>query len=118
MGFLTGLITVAGNVYYCAMPLDPVVRRMIASFRKSPAWDSQLDLQVLQRLWPTLVGPELSEATRVVAIQGTLVVLNVPDRTWRKQLLSMKGRLLKKLNEPWALPIITEIAFTHEDYRS
>ena len=91
---------------------------MIARFRQSPNWDSQLDLQLLQKLWPTLVGPELAAAVRVVAIQGPLVVLNVPDQIWRRQLLRMKGTLLSKINEPWPSPLITEIAFTHEDYRS
>ena len=99
------------------MPLDPVYRKLIATFRRSPNWDSQLDLHLLQKLWPTLVGPELAACTKVVAIQGAVVVLNVPDQIWRKQLIRMKGRLLAKLNEPWSSPFISEIAFTHEDYR-
>src|SRR5437667_11814624 len=90
------------------MPLDPVYRKMIANFRRSPNWDSQLDLQVLQKLWPTLVGPELASATKIVSLQGSTVVLNVPDQVWRKQLYRMKGRLLAKLNEPWSSPFITE----------
>ena len=100
------------------MPLDPVYRKMIATFRQSPNWDSQLDLQLLQKLWPTLAGPELAGVTKVVSIQGTLVVLNVPDKIWRKQLIKMKARLLAKLNEPWPSPFITEIAITHGDYRN
>jgi predicted nucleic acid-binding Zn ribbon protein len=100
------------------MSLDPVYRRMIAAFRQSPNWDSQLDLQLLQNLWPTLAGAELASNTKVVSIQGTVVVINVPDKVWRKELLKMKGRLLAKLNEPWPSPLITEIAFTHEDYRN
>jgi len=100
------------------MSLDPVYRKMIAGFRRSPNWDSQLDLHLLQQLWPTLVGPELASATRIVALHQGRVVLNVPDRIWRKQLANMKGRLLGKLNEPWPSPIITEISFTHEDYGS
>ena len=101
--------------YTRPMPLDPVYRRLIAAFRRSPNWDEQLDLHLLQQLWPTLVGPTLSAATSVVAIHGSRVVLNVPDQIWRKQLLRMKGPLLKKMNEPWPSPIITEIAFTHEN---
>ena len=100
------------------MPLDPVYRKLIATFRRSPNWDSQLDLQLLQKLWPTLAGPELAAVTKVVALQGTTVVVNVPDQIWRRQLIRMKVPLLAKLNEPWPSPIITEIAFTHEDYRS
>ena len=96
------------------MALDPVYRRMIASFRRSANWDEQLDLQVLQALWPSLVGEKLASATTVVALHGSRVVLNVPDQIWRRQLVRMRGHLLAKLNEPWATPLITEIAFTHE----
>ena len=100
------------------MPLDPTYRKLIANFRRSKNWDSQLDLQVLQKLWPALAGSDLAAATQIVALHGSTVVVNVPDRIWRKQLAGMKGRLLAKLNEPWPSPFITDIAFTYEDYRS
>jgi len=96
--------------------LDPIYRKLIASFRRSPNWDAQLDLKVLQQLWPVLAGADVAAATQVVALQGSLVVINVPDLIWRKELIGMKGMLLAKLNEPWPSPFITEIAFTHEDY--
>jgi len=95
--------------------MDPVVRRMIASFRLSPNWDHQLDLELLQKLWPSLAGGNLASAAKIVAIQGSTVVVNVPDLIWRRQLLRMKPRLLEKMNEPWATPWITEIAFTYEN---
>ncbi len=97
------------------MPFDPVLRHLIAGFRKSPNWDSDLDLQVLQRLWPALVGPKLAGATSVVAVQGTRVVVNVPDQIWRKQLVKMRRDLLERINEPWATPWIKEISFTYEN---
>lgn len=99
------------------MTLDPVYRRMIANFRRSPNWDSQLDLQLLQKLWPTLAGADLAAATKIVALQGSVVVLNVPDKVWRRQLIKMKGVLLARMNEPWSSPVVTDIAFTHEDYK-
>lgn len=98
------------------MALDPAFRHLIASFRKSPNWDGQLDLHLLQALWPSLVGAALAQSTSVTAIQGSSIVVNVPDRTWRKQLVKMKKQILKKVNEPWPTPWITEISFTHEDY--
>lgn len=97
------------------MPLDPALRHLIASFRKSPNWDSELDLQLLQKLWPTLVGEKLAGATTIVAVHGSRVVLNVPDQIWRKQLIKMRPELLKRMNEPWPSPWITEIAFTYEN---
>ena len=97
------------------MAFDPALRRLIASFRKSPNWDEQLDLQVLQQLWPTLVGPALAGATKVTGVQGSRVVVNVPDQIWRKQLVRMRAQLLAKMNAPWATPWIKEISFTYEN---
>lgn len=98
------------------MPLDPAVRSLIATFRKSPNWDAQLDLELLQKFWPTLAGENLAAVTKVVAIQSSTVVINVPDLIWRKQLARMKGQLLRKINELWDSQRITEIAFTHENH--
>jgi predicted nucleic acid-binding Zn ribbon protein len=95
--------------------MDPVYRRLIATFRNSRNWDEQLDLELLQKLWPSLVGDRLAAATTVVAIHGSQVVMNVPNQIWRKQLMKMKPVLLAKINEPWGVAKITEIAFTYED---
>jgi len=97
------------------MSFDPALRLLIASFRKSPSWDHELDLQLLQRLWPTLVGQSLASATAVVAVHGSRAVVNVPDQIWRKQLVRMRPELLRRMNEPWPSPWITEIAFTYEN---
>ena len=85
------------------------------SFRKSPNWDSELDLEVLRKLWPALVGAKLAGATSVTSLQGSRVVINVPDQIWRKQLMKMRLQLLAKVNEPWASPWIKEIVFTYEN---
>jgi predicted nucleic acid-binding Zn ribbon protein len=97
------------------MPIDPVLRQMIATFRKASTWDEQLDLELLQKLWPALVGAKLAEATSIVAVQGSRVVVNVPDKIWRKQLMGMTPQLLARMNEPWPSPWITEIVFTYEN---
>ena len=97
------------------MPFDPVVRRLIASFRNSSHWDSQLDLELLQKLWPVLAGPKLAGVVTIVALQGSRVVVSVPDQIWSKQLMKMKAELLARMNEPWPAPWIAEIVFTYEN---
>jgi predicted nucleic acid-binding Zn ribbon protein len=97
------------------MPLDPSIRSLIAQFRRSPSWDDQLDLELIQRFWPDLVGEQLAAATRITALRGSTVVLNVPDLIWRKQLMRMKLQLLEKMNELWGGRRITEIALTYEN---
>jgi|SRR5207249_2055580 len=97
------------------MSFDPGLRHLLASFRKSPNWDTELDLEVLRKFWPALVGSKLAGATSVTAVQGSRVVINVPDQIWRKQLMKMRPQLLAKMNEPWASPWIKEIVFTYEN---
>ena len=97
------------------MPFDPSLRHIIHTFRQSPNWDSELDLALLQKLWPALVGASLAKATTVTAVQGSRIVVNVPDRIWRAQLVKMSPLLLARINEAWATPWIKEIAFTYEN---
>jgi len=98
------------------MPLDPVIRSLIGQFRKSPQWDEHLDLELLQKFWPSLVGEQLAGATRVTGLRNSTVVLDVPDLVWRKQLYKMKGKLLQRINELWGTQRITEIAITYENH--
>jgi len=95
--------------------MDPAIRSLISQLRRSPNWDDQLDLELIQRFWPDLVGDQLAGATKITGLRGSTVVLNVPDLIWRKQLMGMKQQLLQKLNELWGGRKITEIALTYEN---
>jgi predicted nucleic acid-binding Zn ribbon protein len=97
------------------MSFDPALRHLIATFRSSPNWDEELDLELIQKLWPVLVGEQLAELTRVTGVQGARVIVNVPDQIWRKQLIRMRPQLMAKMNAPWATAWIKEIAFTYEN---
>ena len=97
------------------MSFDPALRHIIAEFRRSSSWDEELDLRLLQALWPMIVGPKLAAATVVETIQGERVVIRVPDQTWEIQLRAMRSRLLRKMNEHWPSAWIREIGFLYED---
>jgi predicted nucleic acid-binding Zn ribbon protein len=97
------------------VPLDPAIKSLIAQFRRSPNWDEHLDLELLQKLWPALVGEQLAAVTRITAIHGATAMLDVPDRIWRRQLYRMKGKLLSRINEPWGAQRITEISIRNEN---
>ena len=101
-----------------AMPFDPAIRQIIASFRQSPRWNEDLDLRLLQAFWPKLVGEPLAGSTSVVDVRGSRIIVRVPDETWKQQLISLRGWILRKVNEPWPNRWITDIEFTHEDKRN
>jgi predicted nucleic acid-binding Zn ribbon protein len=60
---------------------------------------------------PSLVGDQLAGVMRVSAIYGSKLVVDVPDKIWRKQLAQMKPKLLERINELWGVKRITEIQF-------
>lgn len=100
------------------MPFDPTLRQIIASLRSSSEWDEELDLRLLQSLWVQLVGESLAEATAAIAIDDGRVIIRVPNPTWKRQLLSIKPWLIRRMNEPWPNGWITDIGFTYENKRN
>jgi predicted nucleic acid-binding Zn ribbon protein len=96
--------------------MDPVVRTLIAQFRRSPNWDEHLDLELLQKMWPNVVGRHLAATTRVTGLHGSTVVVHVPDPIWRKQLYKLKKQMLKNIAQLWGESRVTEIAFTYENH--
>ena len=99
------------------MSFDPAIRQIIASFRKSPNWDATLDLQMLQALWPAVVGESLARETSVAALHGGRVIIRVPDSAWTDQILSVRATFLDKMNAPWPNRWIHDIGFIYEDRR-
>jgi len=97
------------------MPLEPALRRIIGGFRASPNWDKELDVELLRKLWPDLVGESIAGAVSIMALEGSRLILHVTDRTWQRELFRMRQHLLRKVNEPWPTPWIKEIAFVHHE---
>lgn len=95
---------------------DAAFRQIIARFRDSDNWDDELDLYLMQTLWPRLAGRYLGESTSVIAIEEDTVLLQVPDQTWSQQLASMRPLLVRKINEAWPGRPLKRIRFTYEDY--
>jgi hypothetical protein len=56
-------------------------------------------LALLRAAWPKAVGPELARRTEVLALEGEALRLRVPDASWRRHLLQMRGPILARLRE-------------------
>ena len=78
-------------------------------------WGVTFDLRASAKALAVIVGGKLAAATTMYGIQGSRVVVNVPDLVWRKQLVRDGPNCWRRMNEPWPTPWITEIAFTHEN---
>ena len=54
-------------------------------------------LLLLKAAWPAAVGSELARRSQVVALDGDLLRIRVPDAIWRKSLWRMRSDLLARL---------------------
>ncbi len=54
-------------------------------------------LLFLKAVWPAAVGSDLARRSEVVALNGDLLRIRVPDAIWRKSLWRMRSDLLARL---------------------
>jgi len=98
------------------MGLEPAFRQIIATFRNSSAWNQDLDLRLLQALWPQVAGLRIASNTSVGAIHGQRMIVRVPDETWTHALAAVRPALILKMNSMLPGSWIRGIQFTHEDH--
>lgn len=56
-------------------------------------------LTLLKAAWPAAVGRDLARRSEVVALDGEVLRIRVPDGTWRKNLWAMRKDLLGRLRK-------------------
>jgi hypothetical protein len=56
-------------------------------------------LTLLKAAWPAAVGADLARRSEVVALDGDLLRVRVPDATWRRSLWRMRSDLLARLRQ-------------------
>jgi hypothetical protein len=61
--------------------------------------------------WIVAVGDHIRRATTPVKLERKTLIVAVVDATWRKQLRSVAGELLFKINSLLGAPLVTSIEF-------
>jgi hypothetical protein len=56
-------------------------------------------LTLMKAAWPAAVGADLARRSEVVALDGDLLRVRVPDATWRRSLWRMRSDLLGRLRQ-------------------
>ncbi len=74
-------------------PSDPALAKQL--FGASP----ERTLLLMRAAWPVAVGPELARRTEVVALDGSVLRVRVPDATWQRGLARMRGEIMSRLRE-------------------
>ncbi|MCL6543907.1 MAG: DUF721 domain-containing protein [Bryobacteraceae bacterium] len=54
---------------------------------------------VAKAAWPAAVGPRIAARTEAVALIAGKLVVEVEDAVWQRQLFTLKGQILKRLED-------------------
>lgn len=55
--------------------------------------------EVAKAAWPAAVGPRIAARTQAVALVGDKLLVEVEDSVWQRQLSTLKGQILKRLED-------------------
>ncbi|MFY9557822.1 MAG: DUF721 domain-containing protein [Blastocatellia bacterium] len=67
--------------------------------------------QAVFAAWLVAVGGPIRKVTEPLRLERKTLIVAVPDATWRKQLMSMRGQALFKLNSLLGAPLVTTIEY-------
>ncbi len=70
-------------------------------------------LLLMRAAWPVAVGPELARRTEVVALDGGVLRVRVPDATWQRGLARMRGEIMSRLREIAGAAAPRSLGFVH-----
>ena len=78
--------------------MKPLASLLPDLFRQYAA-DGPWPEQVAAALWKEIVGEHLARRTRPVKITRSKLVVLVPSSTWKRQLSSLRGEIVSRLNQ-------------------
>lgn len=54
---------------------------------------------VAKAAWPAAVGPRIAARAQAVALVGNKLLVEVEDSVWQRQLSTLKGQILKRMED-------------------
>lgn len=69
------------------------------------------DEQIACSAWATAVGKKIAAHTKATGLVRNRIVIEVEDSVWQGQLFTLRGQILRRLEQITGRPIVTEIEF-------
>lgn len=69
------------------------------------------DEELVVAAWPNAVGKKIAAHTQAIRMVRTRLVVEVEDSVWQRQLFTLRGQILAKLEQVAGRPIAGEIEF-------
>jgi len=66
--------------------------------------------------WPRIVGPRLAAVTRAVSLEDGKLIVEASAPAWKQELLLIKRKVLKELNECMGTSLAGDMVINVRDY--
>ncbi len=90
--------------------LAGILRTWIEKEMSRPDWEKRR-LELMQALWPGVVGRSLAQRTKPVAWRADRLRVAVPDAAWRGQMETLAGNVLAAIGRWFPCQMITGLEF-------
>jgi len=93
------------------------LHHVLGSFENRGGWQERQQFKRLLAYWPELVGPDVANQTKPVAIQRGVLKVATSSPAWAQNLIFERQRILEKLNTRLTIEL-TDIRFSTAQWHS
>lgn len=90
-----------------ATPLEEALRQLLRNL----GYETKIKQHEVINRWEELVGSRIARVTNVERVRDGVLFVKVDNPTWRNELVFMKNRIHKKVEETVGAGIIRDIKF-------
>jgi hypothetical protein len=88
-----------------------VFRKLKTGARSSTSSPLLADEQLAQAAWPLAVGKKIGARSQAVGLVRDRLIVEVEDAVWQRQLFTLRGQILARLEQVLGSPVVTQLEF-------
>jgi hypothetical protein len=89
------------------------IDRVLVRTLKSLKIDRRIKEETLLLNWSQVVGDRISSQTVPLRVRDSILFVRVGNASWRNELVFLKGKIIKQLNQSVKANVLKDIVFTN-----
>ena len=89
------------------------IDRVLVRTLKSLNIDRRIKEETLLLNWSKVVGDRIASETIPLRVKDSILFVRVENASWRNELVFLKGKIIKQLNQSVKANVLKDIVFTN-----
>jgi predicted nucleic acid-binding Zn ribbon protein len=89
------------------------IDRVLVRALKSLKIDRRIKEETLLLNWTKVVGDRIASQTVPLRVRDSILFVRVENASWRNELVFLKGKIIKQLNQSVKANVLKDIVFTN-----